>query len=101
MIRRARLAVARASSARGMIAQCGHQLKAGVSVEFFGCRHFGEGTLETGAVTRTVGPALGQLDQISPLVAAGSWTGEELIDPTCSSLVTSDISPLAERVPDA
>jgi hypothetical protein len=46
-----------------MIAQCGHQLKAGVGVEFFAAT--GEGT-ETGAAPETVGPA-SRPDQISPL----------------------------------
>jgi hypothetical protein len=50
-------------------------------MKVFGWRHFGEGRLEGRPTSRPVTPGLGQLHQISPLVAARSEPSEELIDP--------------------
>ena len=75
--RRSRVRVVR----RGMVAQCRHQLKAGIGVEFLGRGHLGERSLELGPVARALRPSLGQFHQIPPLVAPRSGTGKKLIDP--------------------
>jgi hypothetical protein len=57
-------------------------------MEFFGRRHLGKGCFEARPATGSVTPGLGQLDQVSPLVAARTETGEKLIDPNGGSVAS-------------
>src|SRR5262245_17431122 len=50
-------------------------------MKLFGRRHCSKRRLEGGATAGSTTPGLGQIDHVSPLVAAGTEAGEELIDP--------------------
>ena len=65
---------------RGVIAQRGHQLRAGIGVKLFGRGHLGERRVELGAAAGIVGPRFGQFHQIRPLIATCAGAGEELVD---------------------
>src|SRR6185295_4138025 len=64
-----------------LVPQGSEQVQPGIGMKFFGRRHLGKGRFEGRPTTGSLTPGLGQLDQVSPLVAARTETGEELIDP--------------------
>jgi hypothetical protein len=59
-----------------MLAQCGHQLEAGIGMEFLGRCQLGKRGRVLGLVARTVGPGFGQCHQIPPLVSPRARTAK-------------------------
>ena len=65
---------------RSMLAQRRHQLVTGIGMKLLGRRHLGERRFERCPIARAVGPGVGQLHQVAPLIGSRSRTRKEPVD---------------------